>query len=393
MPKFCTACGTRNDLEAGFCEECGTPLRPLTVSPGASIAGADQPLSAGVIPTTVRALKPWMMPVGAGAVILIALVGAFAWWSSPPPPGADAFASALRGTTGAAAAPSVELLCLNNVPYNRDQINVQPYDSTTRRWMETLVSAGLYAPGQPVQSGYQQAIQYRATQELGKWRKGARLCLGKSWSLAEVKGDRFTADQRGGHALYRASALWKAEGTPPWVERISDSAGQTPGLSIRGGSVSTQSTHVFELRDRHWVVLTNSDLGRVQRDVLQARVQPASRSSAPQANQGGVVAAVTGLFSGFGSAHPLVGEWAVDASTPLGGLLGAALPFKNGRILFGKDYMESGGDRVKAQFDVSGDLVTVRAEGESDGFQFRMNGKDRAVMTVGFAEIPFTRVK
>jgi hypothetical protein len=49
--------------------------------------------------------------------------------------------------------------------------------------------------------------------------------------------------------------------------------------------------------------------------------------------------------------------------------------------------------RVKARFEVNGDLVTVRAEGETDGIEFRVKDKNKMIMAFGLAEIPFNRVR
>ena len=163
-------------------------------------------------------------------------------------------------------------------------------------------------------------------------------------------------------------------------------------MRLEGGSLTTESSHVFELHDRRWVVLTAANVGQIQRESLQARRRGVNPKVA-RSDQGGVFAALTSVFSGFGAANPLVGEWAVDNTNPLGGFLGAALPFKGGRITFGNDYMESGGERVKARFEVNGDAVNVRAEGETDAIRFRVKDKNNMVMDFGLAEVPFDRVR
>jgi hypothetical protein len=61
--------------------------------------------------------------------------------------------------------------------------------------------------------------------------------------------------------------------------------------------------------------------------------------------------------------------------------------------MFGTDYMETGGDRVKMHFDVAGDVINVRAEGATGTLQFKVTGKNRMVMIAGFGEVPFNKVK
>ena len=382
MARFCTSCGTRNDDAAQFCEECGKALRS---------AAAAAPVAPGHAPPATPASRRWLLPAVLAAAVLIVAVAAIAWWASPPAASAAAFASALRGPSGAAATPSENLLCLANLPYDRPQINVQQYDSNTRKWMDTLVSAGLYTAGQPVSGLFQQVIQYTPTSELGTWRRGARLCVAKSWSVSEVNGGRFIPENRGQHTLYRASVVWKGESAAPWLAHVPADQ-RFPGVKLDGGALTTESSQVFEVRDRRWVVLTAADQGQIQRESLQAGRRGVSSKPAGS-SQGGMFSALTNLFSGWGTAHPLVGEWAVDNTSSLGGFLGAALPFKGGRITFGNDFMESGGERVKARFEVNGDVINVRAEGDTDAIEFRIKDKNKMVMSLGPAEVPFNRVR
>jgi hypothetical protein len=396
MAKFCTSCGTRNDNAAQFCEECGKPLRAAALpiaqdqaqpAPGPDMGHGAAPGRAAAGPTLGR----WLLPAVLAAAVLVVAIAGIAWWASPPAASADAFASALRGPSGAAATPSADLLCLANLPYDHPQINVQQYDSDTRSWMDSLVSAGLYTPGQPVNSLFRPLIQYTPTPELGTWRRGTRLCAAKSWSVSEVKGGSFSPDKRGPHTLYRASVVWKAESVAPWLAQVT--AGPwSPGVRLDSGALTTESTQVFEIRDRRWVALTAADQVRIQREALQAGRRGVTAKGTTPA-QGGMFSALTNLFSGWGTAHPLVGEWAVDNTSSLGGFLGAALPFKGGHVTFGSDYMESGGERVKARFEVNGDVVNVRAEGETGGIEFRVKDKNTMVMAFGLAEIPFNRVR
>lgn len=188
MAKFCPACGTRNDDAAGFCGECGKASRPASVSAARAPSHAAPADGEGAAaPASPTARRSWLFPAVVGAVTLIAAGGGIAWWWSPPAASAEAFASALKAASGASAMPSVDLLCLANLPYDRPQINADERDLNVPRWMDTLASAGLYTAGQPVQGMFQQLIQYTPTPELANWRRGARLCVAKSWSLGEVK--------------------------------------------------------------------------------------------------------------------------------------------------------------------------------------------------------------
>ncbi len=385
MARFCTACGTRQEDEGAFCEECGKPLRPVA----ATLPQIPLPSGEGS-PSTPMVPRRWIVPAAVGAAVLLVVVAGAAWWLAPPGPSASAFRSALQDASAASVTPSADLLCLSNLPYDRPQINVAQYDVTTRGWMDALTSAGLYT-AQPVDGVYQQLVQYKPTAELATWRRGARLCAGKSWSVREVKGDSFAPEKHGTHTLYRATVVWQADGVAPWLSRV-PAAQWSPDLKPDNGSLTTESNQIFEVRDRRWVALTNTELIRVQRDALQTAARGVN-ARVDKAAQGGVFSSLGNLFSGFGNAHPLVGEWAIDNTTAMGGFVGAAVPFKGGRITFGNDYMETGGERVKARFEVSGDVVTVAAEGETGSIRFRVKDKAHMAMDFGLAELPFTRVR
>lgn len=89
-------------------------------------------------------------------------------------------------------------------------------------------------------------------------------------------------------------------------------------------------------------------------------------------------------------AHPLVGEWQIDDRIPVGAM--GLLPFKDGRIAFGKDYMESGGERLQARFEVQGEIVTVTAVGQTGSIKFRVKDNTRMAMGFLWGEVPFNRI-
>lgn len=391
MARFCSACGTRNEDAAGFCGECGRALRaavpPAPAAQHRTAPAVEQSVAAAPRPSGTRA---WALPAVIGAVVLIAAGAGFAWWSSPPVATPQSFAAALAAAPDVSVAPSADLLCVANLPYDRPQINVNERDVNTRTWMDALAAAGLYTPGVTVEGFFQQSIQYLPTSELAAWRRGARLCLAKAWSLHEIKGTSFTPEKRGTHTIYRASAVWKADGTAPWLPEIP--TGRWPrGLRVEAGSVFTESAHAFEVRDRRWVALTPADERRMQLDIVQAGRRRGDANAAA-AEPAGLFTAVTNWFGPSGAAHPLVGEWALDENTPMG-MFAAALPFQNGHVIFGNDFTESGGERVKTRFDVSGDVVKVRHDNDVAVLQFRVKDKNTIVIDAGLIEIPLKRVR
>src|SRR5205814_1980261 len=137
------------------------------------------------------------------------------------------------------------------------------------------------------------------TEELDKWRQGARLCLAKSWSVSEIKGGGFNPEKRGSHRLYRAAVVWKADGVAPWLGDVPETAKRLPGVTVAGAALTTQSSQLFEVRDRRWVALTAADSAQVQRESLQTG-QRGVNAKVTKADQGGMFSGLTNLFSGFG---------------------------------------------------------------------------------------------
>lgn len=346
MSKFCTACGIRNEDEAGFCQKCGKALRAVAATAPSAASQAPTAAVSAAKPSSAPARGRWLLPtVLAGAVLVIA-IGGIAWWASPPAASADAFASALRGPSGASAAPSADLLCLADLPYDSPQITLALYDSNRRRWMDTLVSAGLYTAGQPVAGLFQQLIQYTATPELGTWRRGARLCVAKSWSVSEVKDGTSSPEKRGQHALYRASVVWKADGVAPWLAQVPP--GQwSPGVRLDGGSLTTESSQYFEVRDRRWVALTTADLSQIQREVL--RTAPSGLNpTATKADGGGLFASLTKLFSSVGGSK-IDGTYCNKSSD----LVVSCYTFRsNGTVL-----ISAAGTEFEMKYEVDGDEI------------------------------------
>lgn len=264
MASFCTACGTRNDDGAVYCDGCGAALSAAL--PAASRAAGTS------APTVFHARR--RAPIVAGIALLALLIFSVAgWWVwSAPTASSTAFAAALRGGGEAAGGPPVELLCLANLPYDRPQINVAEYDTNMRRWMEGLASAGLYAPGQTITGGgARRVIEYMPTPELEQWRRGARLCVAKSWVVGAVKGEPFHGERFGQREIFRATVMWKAQGRAPWLDKVPDLVGRLRGVRQSGTDLIVESQRAFEIRDRHWVVLSIPDLRQLPRAELAAK--------------------------------------------------------------------------------------------------------------------------
>lgn len=296
MASFCTACGTRNDDGAVYCEACGAPLKAAIA---AAASAADRPVLA--VPRTT----PWSPVVVGSAILALAIVGALGWWVwSAPAAGSEAFAAALRERGEGAGGPSVDLLCLANIAYNRPQIPVGEYDANMRQWMDELVSAGLYAPGRVISGGggfARKVIQYSPMPQLDSWRRSGRLCIAKSWAVGEVKAAPFAAERFGQREIFRATAVWKAAGRAPWLDKVPDAVSRLRGVRQMGTDLIAESHHGFELRDRRWVALSAADLEQLPRHELTAK-GPSGVASA------GALDGLKTLIGGLNAASPLAGQ-------------------------------------------------------------------------------------
>jgi hypothetical protein len=104
MARFCTACGTRNDDEGAFCEECGKPLRAAGGAASvAQIQAATSPQdSAATVASPPRRRSGLVPAVLAGVILIIAGAG-YAWWSPSPAADAEALRPALEGVPAPSA--------------------------------------------------------------------------------------------------------------------------------------------------------------------------------------------------------------------------------------------------------------------------------------------------
>jgi hypothetical protein len=285
--------------------------------------------------------------VGVGVVVLA--VAGIAWWLSPPAAGASAFMSALDGPSAAAVAPSPDLLCVANLPYDQSPINIAEADLTGRKWMDALAAAGLYASEQPIQGLLQSLIQYTAQPALAAWRRSGRLCVAKSWTVSGIKDSPFSPMKRGQHVLYRASVSWKAEGVAPWLAGV-PVAQWLPGVRMAGGIPTTESTALFEIRSRRWAVLTPADATEVQRDIQQAGPLGATPSDSGSGG-GGFIASLTSAFRGLG------GQRLEGTYTDSMGMV--EYTFKRN----GKMTISMMGSEIETNYDVEGNKIKLLQPG------------------------------
>jgi len=400
MALFCTRCGTPAAPEAAFCENCGAPLGKPTVTSSPASAGHASAPAIGIPQLPRLSRKAWSL--GLGAVGLMVAVAALAYLLlQPPAPSRDRLLAAVKAAHGdRLTARQRQELCLSNMRYDNQPMNVGQFDSRTQEWLNVLVAAGLYQPGQPIYSGgffSQTLIQYQPTPELARWLEGARLCVAKSVVLADVidigepeelklgSGDRAYTTQ-----ALNATLVFQAEQTAPWLDtpEVREAvASRLSDWTFDDQHLRKQMKESFALEKGQWA--TGPELQhRLQRDYRAAqRAEDAPASSKAKGWMSGWGSKLGQLFS-FGG-HPLKGTWRLDMSD-LGGFAPKGLDV---RLVFTNSTMEVEGKVVKCSFEVDGQRVIVRPEGESAGMVFVMEDRNTASVDMGLVTMKYLRVE
>ncbi len=226
MSRFCTRCGTRNEDDAGFCEQCGAPLR-ATPQPGATAGSGPgrspdpaRPPRTGGDPHAVaqpRAARrrgvPKLVWSAAAGVVVLAGAGTAAWMflgriQPPTKAEVDAIGAQWLGSHQAALAGSA---CLSNFVYGADPVYVSTFSMPTRNWLDVLVKAGVYAP--PTLNGPYQLRYTHGPQAASAIRAG-QLCLAQGPRIAKLSVRPVTLPQ------LQASGLRWLQGGASTLERF-----------------------------------------------------------------------------------------------------------------------------------------------------------------------------
>ena len=393
MAQFCHTCGTKNEDEAAFCENCGAPLRKRA-------ATALNPTPAQ--PTTSRPRRKLVIGSAAAVGVVLALAGGTVWWLQPP-----AASAAVLGTALKASAPGVDtgerMVCISNgLPYGQSDINVGGMDQRTRQWMEALVEAGLYTDAGEVLSGgfFPQTLRrYESTAELSKWARNRRLCVAGGLEASKVTniGEPVVQRPRGEEVrLVQATGVWALREGAPWLakpkvlEAIRSELPRPNGgeWALDGERLVFRKPVVFAVVDRQWKTVNpadgNASMGRRADQNDQKR--PQADKSAPTAS---LWDKFTGLFS-FGG-HPLRGRWQVDlTASGMGGILPAELAAQS-VMVFTDNSCEVAGQRTACRFEVEGSLVKVTLEESSVELVFNIRPDGRAEMSFGAFKLVYKR--
>ncbi|MCC7684126.1 zinc ribbon domain-containing protein [Janthinobacterium sp. FW305-128] len=350
MAQFCKQCGTAHAPDARFCDECG---KAVNAAPVPSPASAATPALSGVKRRHV---------VIAGGVLAAVIVagGALAWLLAPEAASASSFGRAIDAHLAADEAARDKLLCFTNLPYQKEEIRVASYDSSTRQWLDILVRGGLYnAPVEQSSGGWLAQSQFvYALAAPGKAAlRGDKLCVAKGVKVAKVSGYEQVREM-GGRPTAMATATLALSDEAAWLVKSPDRAQILQRLP--GGGLEVQLP--LALVDKQWQVTDRAQLHQA------AMAMAGAMRNASGAQEAGMLDKLKSLFR-FGG-HPLVGKW--KGST--------------GKILeFTKDSIIENGNASTATFATEGNVVTIVSE-EGGGMAMQIslsNSNNVATLTVG----------
>ncbi|MGK5053911.1 zinc-ribbon domain-containing protein [Janthinobacterium sp. RB2P8] len=353
MAHFCTKCGTAYVPGARFCDECGKTLAAAAAPAPASAPAPVRSAGAGV-------QRRHLILAGGALAVLIVAGGALAWLLAPEAASASSFSRAIDAHLTADEAARDKLLCLSNLPYQKEEIRVASYDSSTRQWLDILVRGGLYsAPVEQSSGGWLAQSQFvYALAAPGKAAlRGDKLCVAKGVKVAKVSGYEQVREM-GGQQVAMATATLTLTDEAAWLAKSPDRALILQRLPH--GDLEVELP--LALVDKQWQVTDRAQLQQA------AMAMAGTMRHASGAQGAGMLDKLKSVFR-FG-AHPLVGKWK--------GPMGSVLEFT-------RDSVIDNGKESKVTFTTEGDAVTVVSQDGGDvAMQINMSDNNNtATLTLG----------
>lgn len=218
----CAACSRRVEGFARFCDQCGAAQGAVAIpSMPAELARRRAAVPAHH--------APWGRPAVIGALLLLSAAGAAlgaSWLLSAPQATADELQAAVRSAVAQGVGPGSDPICVaNGLAYDQLPVNVQPANTVTVSWMNTLVGAGLYEV--PEQAAYgaflsQPLLVYRPLPALAQSAGARRLCIAKAVRLYLVGNLGAVEEMRLRGRRYAgvpADVVWTLDEPAPWLAR------------------------------------------------------------------------------------------------------------------------------------------------------------------------------
>ncbi|MBE3027685.1 zinc ribbon domain-containing protein [Janthinobacterium sp. BJB1] len=352
MAQFCKQCGTAHAPDARFCDECG---KAVNVAPAPAPVPASAPAAAPALSGVKR--RHVIIAGGVLAAVIVA-GGALAWLLAPEAASAGSFSRAIDAHLAADEAARDKLLCLTNLPYQKEEIRVASYDSSTRQWLDILVRGGLYAaPVEQSSGGWVAQSQFvYALAAPGKAAlRGDKLCVAKGVKVAKVSGYDQVRDL-GVQQVAMAKATLTLTDEAAWFAKSPDRALILQRLP--DGDLEVRLP--MALVDKRWQVIDEAQMSQAAMTGVLGK--------APAVQGAGMLDKLKSVFS-FGG-HPLVGKWK--------GSKGDILEFTSDSII-------ENGNASKATFATEDNVVTIVSE-EGGGMAMQIslsNSNNTATLTVG----------
>ena len=396
MAIFCTKCGTANEDGAGFCDNCGAPLRVAAAKTPAIDVTSQPPNPTGqtVLPGIVANINPKKILYAAAALAIVLVLGGGAMYFILQPPAATASTLLAAAKAGYGKETTDRIkgeLCISNLNYKTKTLNIGQNDQGTLGWMNALVSAGLYSPPVAVSSGgyFAQTLQqYVATPELEKYREGSRICAAKDVEVSEVvdieKPEEQSIGSNGGPLKVMAvktNLIFKSVNTAPWMELPDVREAvmtNVNGWVYKDKTFQKKSADSFGLRDGKW------STGEAYKAELKKQYYAAQRNGK---NTGDVVSNDSGrsstssenstLSNLFSTGHPLKGTWRNTNEGEMKMIAEFGAPGPSGikitkKMTFTSDSIETDGQSVKCKFETNGKRIKVTPEGQSVSLIFNI---------------------
>ncbi|MDO8042965.1 zinc ribbon domain-containing protein [Janthinobacterium sp. SUN137] len=333
MAHFCTQCGTAHVPGARFCDECG---KAVNAAPSPAPAPSPSPV-APVKPTGVQ--RRHLLLAGGVLAVVVVAGGALAWLLAPEAASSSSFSRAIDAHLAADEAARDKLLCLANLPYQKEEIRVASYDSSTRQWLDILVRSGLYsAPVEQSSGGWVAQSQFvYALAAPGKAAlRGDKLCVAKGVKVAKVSGYDQVRDL-GEQQVAMAKATLALTDEAAWFAKSPDRALILQRLP--DGDLEVRLP--LALVDKQWQVIDQAQMSQAAMTGVMGKARAAQGA--------GMLDKLKGVFS-FGG-HPAVGKWQ------------AAM----GNVLeFTRDSVINNGTSTRATFTTNGNTVTIAPEGAGE---------------------------
>ena len=398
MAIFCTKCGTSNEEGAGFCDNCGAPLRAvLAKTPDIDVTS--QPSTAAgsiVLPRPATNINPKKIICAAAGLAIVLVLGGSAMYFILQPPAATpgTLLAAVKAGYGKETTDRFKReLCISNIDYSKSTFNAGENDRRTQAWLNALVTAGLYSPPVAINSGgffAQTLLQYVATPELEKYRQGGKLCVAKDVEFAGVTDigkpvEEYLA-QNGKPPtvlLVKTKLLLQSVNTAPWMEtsEVRDAVmANIDGWEYKDKVLQKQVEEVFGLKDNKWTTGI-AYKGMLEKQIKNARSGSDEKESNVEAksNAGSFGSRLSSFFT-FG--NPLKGTWRGEA------IFG--IPIK---LTFTSDAMETNGQSISVDFAVDGKRVKVTPKGTNTSTVFLLEDPDTVSMGEGEYRVMLKRVK